>query len=247
MSLTIVSSHWNEDLNWLKKSPYPVVIIDKDGSAPSDFVPAYVIPNKGCEITVYFKYIIEKYDDLPDHVAFIHGHETQYHQKHTQHFMDVISGANRRDYSYIPLNNEFRIMQYRDYAPEPDPNIIPMKFTTWWKKFKIPFPKPADNEFFIVDKSPQFIVSRERIRSVPKEVYQHWYDTFMNSEPGREIGGYVIFFENIFSWIYGRDEGYAHFVPTPRGYVINISKDLFSFDFEPNVWSPTAYMAPPKW
>jgi hypothetical protein len=246
-SLTIVTSHWKEELGWLKESPFPVVVIDKEGSAPSCFEPTWIIPNKGCEITVYFKYIIENYDTLPDHVAFIHGHETQYHQRHVQHFLDVIKHSNRAKYGYIPLNNEFRVMYYRDYDPEPDPNIIPIKFSTWWKKFKIPFQKPEDSQLFVVDKSPQFIASRDKLRSVPKEIYQHWYDTLMDANPGREMGGYIIFFENIFSWLYGRDEGYARIEWTPRGAAVSISPDLFFFEFKPEVWNPNAYMAPAVW
>lgn len=242
-SLVIVTSHWKEDLNWLRSSPFPVVLIDKEGSDPSCFEPSWVIPNRGCEITVYFKYIIENYDDLPDHVAFIHGHETQYHQRHEKHFMDVIKGANRKKYGYIPLNNEFRIMNYMDHPPEPDPNIIPIQFSTWWKKFKIPVAKPDDGRPILVDKSPQFIVSREKLRSVPKDVYQHWYDTLMAAE-GREMGGYIIFFENIFSWIYG---SHARLEQVGPRFMAHVPPDMFDFDFRPTFWTPESYMAPPPW
>lgn len=84
--MIIVANHWNEDLEWLKKSKYPVVIIDKVGSALSCFEPTMVLENKGGAESSYFKYIIENYENLPDNVAFLHGHETAYHQRHPRSF-----------------------------------------------------------------------------------------------------------------------------------------------------------------
>lgn len=30
--LVIVTAHWNEDLSWLKKSKWPVIVCDKEGA-----------------------------------------------------------------------------------------------------------------------------------------------------------------------------------------------------------------------
>ena len=103
--VTIVTSHWKEDLTWLKKSEFPVVLIDKEGADPTCFEPSYVIPNKGLEASVYLKFIIERYNDLPDHVAFIHGHETAHHQKHSRPLLELIRNANTKKYDFISLNH----------------------------------------------------------------------------------------------------------------------------------------------
>jgi hypothetical protein len=57
--LTIVTSHWKEDLTWLKKSKFPVVLIDKEGADPTCFEAQHVIPNKGFEVSALF-YVYNK-------------------------------------------------------------------------------------------------------------------------------------------------------------------------------------------
>ena len=72
MSLVIVASHWKEDINWLKKSKFPVILIDKIDSDPSWMKPSYIIEkNTGKEVPSYLIYIIENYENLPERMAFI--------------------------------------------------------------------------------------------------------------------------------------------------------------------------------
>jgi hypothetical protein len=92
MSIEICTSHFNEDLGWLEKSPWPVTVVHHEGGTPVDYT--YLIPNVGFETTSYLKYIIERYDSLPDHVAFIHGHETAPHQLGDRPMLDMIRDAN---------------------------------------------------------------------------------------------------------------------------------------------------------
>lgn len=94
-TVVIVTSHWKEDLNWLKKSKYPVVLIDHEGSDPPAIEPTTIIPNRGNESSSYIRYIIDNWDSLPDYVAFIHGHETSHHQKHKEHMLTLIDRARR--------------------------------------------------------------------------------------------------------------------------------------------------------
>ena len=80
--LVIVSAHYNEDLEWLKKAPVPVVVCgkegEKDAAIPSNRKCKTI--NEGNEASSYIKFIIEYYDNLPQYVLFIHGHETSPHQ-----------------------------------------------------------------------------------------------------------------------------------------------------------------------
>ena len=107
MAVTIVTSHWKEDLDWLR-AEFPVVVIDKEGADPMCFEPAHVIPNKGSEASAYLKFIIERYDDLPDHVAFIHGHETSHHHRHALPVLELIRRANVAKHDYISLNGWYQ-------------------------------------------------------------------------------------------------------------------------------------------
>jgi hypothetical protein len=98
--LVIVSSHYNEDLKWLKKYKTPVIVCGKDGEKESAITssPTCKTKNSGREASSYIKFIYENYDNLPKYVAFIHGHETAWHQKE-----DILDILEKREY----LNNEY--------------------------------------------------------------------------------------------------------------------------------------------
>jgi len=160
MSIEICTSHFNEDLGWLEKSPWPVTVVHHEGGTPVEC--AYTIPNVGFETTSYLKYIIERYDSLPDHVAFIHGHETAPHQLGDRPMLDMIRDANIQKYDYVPLNNCWRCV-----IPE-----LQMKNEIEFAN-KHGFPKPAD--YFITCCGAQFIVSKKTLLTHTKEQYQHMY------------------------------------------------------------------------
>lgn len=219
--LVIVTNHWKEDMEWLKKSKFPVVMIDKEGSAPSCFEPAMVLPNKGGAESSYFKYIIENYDNLPDHVAFIHGHETAYHHYHERPLLEVIEGANL-EHGYIPLNGGVRFYRFRNEEGV-------MDLPRYWDDLKLPAEMKPDNGAFLgYQPHSQFIVSRERIRRLPKETYEHMYNVMLEEEPEwcpcskAYIGRHYAFLEHIFHIIYGNgkvhyhDPTWFHFEYTPR-------------------------------
>ena len=180
--LVIVTSHWKEDLEWLKKSKWPVVLIDKEGSDASYMTPQHVIPNAGNECSVYIKYIIENYDSLPEHVAFIHGHENSYHQKHELPILDVIEGANIKDYEFIPINNVYTCIPFGD-----DPSRF-LELRKFWTKFKIPKKMPPICGNLTVPIGAQFIVSKNRIKQIPKEIYELWYEILISERDVKQWG-----------------------------------------------------------
>lgn len=195
--VTIVTSHWKEDLTWLKDSEFQVILIDKEDAEPTCFEPAYVIPNKGLETSVYLKFIIERYHNLPDHIAFIHGHETSYHQKHSRPLLELIRNANTAKYNFISLNHWYRDYMFQD---EPKYNVY---FTQWWDLYKIPHKKPPMDIGFIMSNVPigaQFIVSREIILANPLDVYKKWYTLLMSRGNQKES----VFFEHMWYIIFGQ-------------------------------------------
>ena len=80
--ILIVSSHYDEDLSWLYKSKYPVVVVSKNEAALDSkfFLKVHSLPNKGREFASYLWFICNYWDNLPSKVAFIHGHESSSHQ-----------------------------------------------------------------------------------------------------------------------------------------------------------------------
>lgn len=193
MVLHIVTSHWKEDLNWLKNSKWPVVLIDKEGADPSWLTPQHVIPNKGKEASAYLKYIIENYDKLPDHVAFIHGHETAWHQYYPNPILDLIECANIDNYGFLPLNNWFRMYPFADEAEGMQ------KLATLWDEFELPMPKPPNMHIITCPLGAQFIVARERILAHPLELWKKWYEKLMDGDEDM----LPTFFELVWAMILG--------------------------------------------
>jgi len=194
MVLHIVTSHWKEDLDWLENSKWPVVLIDKEGADPSWLTPQHVIPNFGQEVSAYLKYIIENYDSLPDHVAFIHGHEKAWHQYHDRPLLEVIEKARIHEYEFIPINNWFRTYEFLNEETDDY-----MKIEDMWSKYDFPFKKPP--KYFQMDcpLGAQFIVSRNRILRNPVNLYQNWYEKLKTDDKVRA----TTFFELMWHIIFG--------------------------------------------
>lgn len=183
--IVIVTSHWKEDLTWLKRqNRFKVVLIDHEGSKPPAIRPTTVIPNKGREASSYLRYIIDNYDSLPEYVAFVHGHERAWHHKFKGSLLDRIKKA-----EYLPLNG---------YWTDTDTQH-PEKIAKHWHVIE-PWvgPKPETNGY--LDGSAQFVASRRRIQRHPKEAYQYWYDAITTSDEHFNMG---VMFEYAWHYIMG--------------------------------------------
>jgi hypothetical protein len=200
MAVTIVTSHWKEDLNWLK-CEFPIVLIDKEDADPTCFEPAYTIPNKGHEASAYLKFIIEFYDDLPDHVAFIHGHEKSHHQRHPLPILDLIRRANISKYDYINLNDWYNNFIFLN-EPKYDTYV-----EDWWDIYMFPeFKKPPRGfPFNNMPMAAQFIVSKKVIRANPIQFYIKCYDLLLQLN----VPKHAVFFEMVWHVIFGQDIWYT--------------------------------------
>ena len=177
--LLIVSSHYNENLEWLENSTWPVVIstnhptykrtfsnsmvnIDEELRSPS---------NHGREASAYLRFIVKYYDNLPKHIVFIHGHENAWHQ-HIPIF-DAISRAKRHEFPYISLNQ-----QWHEGPRCSLWEVIKQLWNTHYKPY-VGTPTPP-SWMGIFDACAQFIVSREAIRQYPKVAWEEWLDVVQN-------------------------------------------------------------------
>ena len=199
MAVTIVTSHWKEDLTWLLSSEFPVVLIDKEGAEPTCIEPAHVIPNKGSEASVYLKFIIERYDDLPEHVAFIHGHETSHHHRHDLPILELIRRANLK-YDYISLNNWYNNFVFMN-EPAYDTYC-----EDWWDIYMGPeFKKPPRGSLLRnMPMAAQFIVSKKAIRSNSLEFYKKCYAALMDLD----VPKHAVFLEMVWHLIFGQSRWY---------------------------------------
>jgi hypothetical protein len=168
--MEVCTSHYNEDLEWLKESSWPVTVVHKEGGDPfPGCFQRYTMPNVGYEATSYLFYIIERYDTLPDHVAFIHGHETAHHQLGDRHILEMIRDANIGKYNYIPLNNHW--------------NCIALHLTHGYLQPMLPdFP-----DMFITCSGGQFIVSRSALQLYSLDVYKSMYNVIKTKQDAVQI------------------------------------------------------------
>ena len=171
--MIVVTSHYNEDLYWLEDSKYPVVVIDKEGAAPTCLSIKTIIPNRGREASSFLRYIIDHYDNLPSHVAFIHGHETAWHQKRPFRMIDMINNVLLKDDMFVSFNGTYEVCKIEQHSSDT------IQINKNWDIIK-PWVGPIPGENGMTDAGAQFIVSRNRIRQHPKKAYQSWYDALMS-------------------------------------------------------------------
>lgn len=165
----IVIAHYNEDLFWTQNLKFDgeVIIYSKtDKSNPDRYVPI----NKGQEVPMYLKYIIDFYDNLPDKTLFLHGH---YHSPHQDYDSKFICENLNWD------NSDFFSVNRRDWYQDIGDNLNTWKVhSMWlqecWEMFEgfLPFP----NQGTMFYSGAQFVVGKELILKYPKMFYEKIYN-----------------------------------------------------------------------
>ena len=188
--LVIVSSHYNEDLEWLKsQKSIPYVICSKTLPSPQCDVKV----NKGREASAYLKYIIDNWDALPQYVAFVHGHKTAWHQAH-EDLLEVIKCAKYKEHDFISLNHN-----YEDNRRFDEKHPL---FEFWTEHFE-PYLKRPMPKYVLHDCCAQFIVAKSRIKANPLEAYEHWYKATTEAENDWQVG---VWFEYMWHVIFGEPD-----------------------------------------
>jgi hypothetical protein len=179
--MCVVVSRYKEDVNWTKKLKHDCKIYEKE--TPSS---KYNIPvNKGHEASVYFKYIIDHYDNLPDYVAFVHGHESDWHHPSS---MATKLNAIHPSGEYINLNentgrtgvivdeNDEIILKHDD----PPGHWGPV--SDWWRQVMKPF--FGNRRGLIVNDmwGGQFIVSKKSILRHSLKFYETQYNWLLTTD-----------------------------------------------------------------
>lgn len=142
-----VIAKFKEDISWVKELSCAYNIYDKDKD----------IPNVGREAETYLRYIIENYDNLPDHVVFLQGHPFDHLKEHNINFLnDCIQSINNSDVT-IPLN----------YIVQEPQN----KYTRTCESFKALFDSPLPDKVNVCW-GAQYIVPKSCILNRPKEFYE---------------------------------------------------------------------------
>lgn len=161
--IEIVSSYFNEDLKWLENSPYPTHIVGKKELATkSNFASFNLIPNFAKEAGSYLWFIVNNYDNLPNKMAFIHGHEISSHQK-----IPIFEAIETyKEFPFVDLNRFANI--YLFIKPN---SCYHQLWNHLLKHFFGEVPKVVNYRGMA-----QFLVRKEVILSKPKEFWKFLYD-----------------------------------------------------------------------
>ena len=191
VKMHVVVSKYKEDTSWTKQLKYPVFVYTKE-----DISSKYNIPvNKGNEASTYLKYIIDHYDQLPEYVAFVHGHESDWHHNESMlrlnditmpenGYINLNDGSNRKMIHYDE-NNDVIINDYVDKLLNPSSprNVSNYNMNTWYKEYI--YPRLGSIKQYNLHNDnwcAQFIVSRERILQHPKSFYEKQYQFLMTTD-----------------------------------------------------------------
>ena len=173
--MVIVTAHFTEDVAWLADASFPVVVCTKHGGTRPAIAPddRCTLPNAGREATSYLKFIYEYYYGLPRHVAFLHGHETAWHQRLPFPMMEAIVRAKTTRFGYVNVNNT----PLHDHDLTKNTGHIHTMLHELWPAHFEPFLGPEPRVIRQMC-CAQFVVSRERIQSLPRRAYKRWLDMF---------------------------------------------------------------------
>jgi hypothetical protein len=166
----ILIAHYNENLDWLNNLNFDGEVIIYSKTIDNDknkFIPI----NKGQEIPMYLKYIIDNYYILPDKTLFLHGHLNSPHQDFNSKF--IVENVNWEFSDFFSVNK-------RDWYQEVSSKnqISKGSFDIWLKTYWYLFEEyllfPSDGLFFY--SGAQFVVDKSLILQYPINFYEKLYN-----------------------------------------------------------------------
>ena len=209
MKTAVVVAHYDENLNWCLNldSSFNIIIYSKTNRNYH-----FIDHNKGKDVPMYLKYIIDNYHNLPDKILFLHGHQMSYHQDFPSDYIIKNVDWNSSEYFSVNSRNSYQEVSSKFSKSE--------NSFTWlrdnWSIFGGELPFPEDGLFFYP--SSQFVVSKELITQYKKEFWINLYKWIETSELDSFISSRII----EYTW---------HYILTknPKDQIINkifINKNL---------------------
>lgn len=206
MNKIVLISHYNSDLTWLKEINVPYVIYSKTNKNEN-----FIDFNKGQEVPMFLKFIIDWYDKLPDKVLFFHDHLTSPHQDFESTF--IINNVNWNLDSYFSVNKrEWYQTIEKNSATEP-------MGITWvndnWYIFEKFLEKQEKYCFY---SGAQFVVSKELILAYSKLYYEYLLNWIKETKLSNYITSRI--FEYTWHYLFTKN-------PIEKEYK---NKDIFLYD-----------------
>jgi hypothetical protein len=167
--ITMVVARCKENLDWLKDVQWNYIVYNKGGNLPKWIKNQIKLRNIGREAHTYLTYIINNYDNLPDHTIFAQGNPFDHVSKFTQNIHDFDEKTNFFPLSDCVCSEKFE--NPNEIWPELAKTIRKL-FLDDIASFKhIEYPEGA-----------QFIVSKKAILFHSKMTYQKLLASVMEAE-----------------------------------------------------------------
>lgn len=181
--LAIINFH-HGNIEWRNKLKMPFVIFTKDTPEREP----YNARNKAKSETNLLKFAYEFYDQLPQNIIYVHQYEYKWH--HTGSIADILnSGKLREQFKQSKTRGYYN---FNTWLLEPAKEKVErMLQSGWWQACMQPyFGDVHEYHDFTLKKRgcAQFVVSRERIRSLPREFYKNMYDWLVANSTGTGRG-----------------------------------------------------------
>lgn len=189
--INVVVSRYNKSTEFIKKIENIKIdnihincyVYDKLNSQNPFNIPV----NKGNEASVYLKYIIDFYDDLPDFTFFIHDEEFSWH--HSGSIIDKLKESIESKKQFYNVNDKCiwnkKHLINKNYYKE---------LLKWYERFidkYIPLSKVPNNDDFIYSYrgSAQFLVHKNLITNFPITFYKDIYEWIIVTELPNYLSG----------------------------------------------------------
>lgn len=178
MTSQIVIAHYHADISWVKNISIPYIVYSRSHKEYH-----YIANPKGYEATMYFTYIIEHYDKLPDKMMFIHGHKSSWHQ--LDNIDHIINNVNWDLNGYFSINNRdiYQIIQ-SEYGSIVEPDAYKWLKQNWYF-FEEYLPISPHFCFYSCG---QFVVDKNLVLRYPKKFYEY----LLQCEQYNNLDKYVV-------------------------------------------------------
>jgi hypothetical protein len=197
----IVVSRYSEDVNWTKPLGENCIIYNK-GKSDLDYIDKeriILLDNVGKEGGTYIKHIIDNYENLSNHIAFLQGHPFDHidvynEEKSKQILSDILNEKKDYDFKYISAwmvkVNEDEISKYTSGLPSTPISFgLPMKIKKLLTYFNILINNyPFDASMMQVKDTLSILVnSKETIKLYEFADIINKIPYFMCNKKGNEI------------------------------------------------------------
>jgi hypothetical protein len=179
---TIVISHFNEDLSWINEldGRYQDIRVytklnPKEFGIDRITENNFILQNKGQEASVYLRYIIDNYQNLPEYTIFLHAHE--YSPHHIGKISSVVNELVDMKTYYHNFNN-YKLGYILT-------NPIVNEVVKWYNEYLEPEIGPIDSygDWTVGHQGcGQFLVHRNTIMIRPLNFYKKLYDWIISTD-----------------------------------------------------------------